>query len=177
MHHETGALVGTTRKCGPPPFVGGEPVGITRAVDRRARDERPHDGSGRLQRRLADVVGAPFDADPRRGASRRGNPVRIVNASGLACYRAEAHANVAAGANAQPLIDADADADADAYPQPYADADTHPDTDSDTHAHSHADADADTHPDTDSDTHAHADAHTHPHHHAYPRTPRGHRDR
>src|SRR6266550_5624211 len=104
-HHETGALVGTTRKCGPtpsPPFVGGEPVGITRAVDRRARDERPHHGSGRLQRRFADVAGAPFDADTRRGESRRRTRVRIVNASGLAYYRAEADVNAAAGANAHP---------------------------------------------------------------------------
>src|SRR6266566_3894724 len=171
MHHETGALVGTTRKCGPPPFVGGEPVGITRAVDRRARDERPHDGSGRLQRRLADVVGAPFDADPRRGASRRGNPVRIVNASGLACYRAEAHANVAAGANAQPLIDPDADAYAYAYPQPYVIADADPDLASDADPNGHPD------PHADADPIAHADADTHPHANAYPRTRRGHRDR
>src|SRR6266571_3290511 len=138
-HHERSALVRTTRECGPtpsPPFLDGEPAGITRAVDRRARDERPHHGSGRLQRRFADVAGAPFDADPRRGESRRRNHVCIVNASGLAYYRADA--------DAKPYARADA--------KSYADADTHPDTDSDTHAHT----DAATHPDTDSDTHAHA---------------------
>src|SRR6266550_3813634 len=107
-HHETGALVGTTRECGPtpsPPFVGGEPVGITRAVDRRARDERPYHRSGRLQRRFADVAGAPFDADPRRGERRRRDPVGIVYAGSVACDRVEAHPNAAPLANARPLID------------------------------------------------------------------------
>src|SRR6266480_3642954 len=48
-HHERSALVRTTRECDPtpsPPFVDGEPVGITRAVDRRNWDERPYHGLG-----------------------------------------------------------------------------------------------------------------------------------
>src|SRR5438552_10551298 len=124
-HHETRALVGTTRECGStpsPPFVDGEPVGITRAVDRRARDERPHHGSGRLQRRFADVAGAPFNADTRRGESRRRNHVCIVSSGGHDNDCAEANSDADPGPDAQPLIDPDADADA--YPDPYAAPDT-----------------------------------------------------
>src|SRR5207249_6145352 len=104
-HHEPSALVRTTRGCGASPsspILGGEPAGITRAVDRRARDQRPHDGSGRLQRGFADVTGAPFDADPRRGESRRGNAIPIVNAGGVTYYRAEAHPNTAPRAISHP---------------------------------------------------------------------------
>src|SRR5207245_3022096 len=114
---------------------GGEPVGLTRAVDRRTWDERPHHGSGRLQRRFADVAGAPFDADPRRGESRRRNPVGIGNAVGVADYRTEAHSNAAPCANAHSLIDPEADA----YPHPYVVADADPDLASDAGPNGHPD--------------------------------------
>src|SRR5438067_5394613 len=131
-HHEPSALVCTTRGCGPSPsspFLGSEPAGITRAVDRRARDQRPHDGPGRLQRGFADVAGAPFDADPRRGESRCGNPIRIVNAGGVAYYRAEAHPDAARCADAHSY------GVSEAHPYAVADAETYiaPDTHDDGH--------------------------------------------
>src|SRR3989441_12398490 len=105
--HETSALVRPPRERGAtpsPPSLDGEPAGIARALDRCTRDERPHDGSGRLHRRFADVARAPFDADPRRGESRRGNPIRLVNAAVVAYDGAEAHTNPAPGANGHPEV-------------------------------------------------------------------------
>ena len=148
-------------------------------MDRRARDERPHDGFGRLQRRFADVAGAPFDADPRRGESRRGNAIRIVNAAGVAYYRAEAHPNAAPRANAHSYGVSEADphavADAYTYIAPDSHADGHPDPYpngcADAHANGHPDADpdADAYPDSNADAYPDTNTNTS----AHPRTRRG----
>ena len=193
-HHETSALVRTTRECGAtpsPPVLDREPAGITRPVDHRAGDERPYDGSGRLQCRFADVAGAPFDADPRRGESRRGSPIRIVNAGGVAYNRAKAHPDAAPRANAHPYAVADAQPGFVADAETYLASDTHAHRHSNAHAHPNADPD----PDTNSDAHSHANAHpdTYPcadanpdtnthaysdtHAYAYPGARRGYRDR
>src|SRR6266550_4531870 len=106
--HETTAVVRTTLERDPSPssaFLDGEPTRITLAVDRRPRYERSRAGPWRLQRRSVYLASAPFDADPRRGQSRRWNATRIVNADGVAYYRAQAHPNAASRANAHPLID------------------------------------------------------------------------
>src|SRR5437868_4369769 len=193
--HETTALVRTTLERGPTPssaFLDGEPAGITLAVDRRPRDKRPRTGPWRLHRRSLYVAGAPFDADPRRSESRRRNPVGIVDAVGVADYRAEAHSNAAPRANAHSLIDPEADASADAHPHVAADAhpdlasdaepngnsdphanghpDTHPDGHRNLHTHAHPDSDTDTHADADPDTDAHAYADAETDTHAYPDT-------
>src|SRR2546430_14027556 len=119
--HETTAVIRTTLERAPTPssaFLDGEPAGITLAVDRRPRNKRPRAGPWRLQRRSVYLAGASLDAGPRRGESRRGNPVGIFNAVGVADYRAEAHSNAAPRANAHSLIDPEADASADAHPDP-----------------------------------------------------------
>src|SRR5438105_3717187 len=106
--HETTAVIRTTLERGPTPpsaFLDGEPGGITLAVDRRPRNKRPRTGPWRLHRRSLYVAGAPLDAGPRRSESRRGKPGDIVDAVGVADYRAEAHSNAAIRANAYPLIE------------------------------------------------------------------------
>jgi hypothetical protein len=173
-HHETTAVIRTTLERGPTPssaFLDGEPAGITLAVDRRPRDERPRAGPWRLQRRSVYLAGASLDAGPRRGESRRGHPVGIVDAVGVADYRAEAHSNAAPRANAHSLIDPKADASTDAHPHVATDAhpdlasDAEPNGDSDPHANGHPDPHTDAQPDadphTDADTNTHAEANTH----------------
>ena len=170
--HETTAVIRTTLERAPTPssaFLDGEPAGITLAVDRRPRDKRPRTGPWRLHRRSLYVAGAPFDADPRRSESRRRNPVGIVDAVGVADYRAEAHSNAAPRANAHSYGVSEADphavADAYTYIAPDSHADGHPDpypngcADAHANGHPHAypypDSNADAYPDTNTNTSAH----------------------